>query len=79
MIRYHIELYVGADGDWRWRIRHRNGQTVAACGEGYRRRLDAQRALTRMLDAPKEAFRVSVLHADAPATGKPAKRKGRKS
>lgn len=60
-MRYRIEFFRDAAGDWRWRVRHRNGRSVAVGGEGYRRRIDAQRALTRLLDADPVDFRLAPL------------------
>lgn len=36
-----VEYYKSTNGDWRWRIRHPNGNVVADSAEGYRNRLDA--------------------------------------
>lgn len=55
---YTIETYRDRAKGWRWRLRHRNGRIVADCGEGYRRRADALRALSRLMSAPYEAFRL---------------------
>jgi uncharacterized protein YegP (UPF0339 family) len=76
-MHYWIEFYRDRQRQYRWRLRHRNGRVVACSGEGYRRRTDAQRALTRILDAPKEAFRVATVA--QPSTAKAAKKKGRRS
>lgn len=40
-----FELYEDAGGEWRWRLRHRNGNVVATSGEGYTRRHNAQKGL----------------------------------
>lgn len=61
MATYTIETYRDRKGEHRWRLRHSNGRVVADGGEGYRRRADALRALTRLLDAPREAFRLVAL------------------
>lgn len=58
---YTIETYRDRQEQHRWRIRHRNSRIVAEGGEGYRRRADALRALTRLLDAPREQFRLVAL------------------
>lgn len=31
-------IYQDAKGEWRWRLKSRNGKTVADSGEGYKRR-----------------------------------------
>ena len=33
--RAAFEVYEAADGEWRWRLRHRNGNVLADSGEGY--------------------------------------------
>lgn len=40
MSRY--EIYQGADGEWRWRLRSSNGQILAS-GEGYKTKAGALR------------------------------------
>ncbi|WP_066412852.1 YegP family protein [Halorubrum aethiopicum] len=41
-----FEIYEDAGGEWRWRLRHRNGNVVADCGEGYASRSNAVEAVT---------------------------------
>lgn len=36
-----LDMFKGNDGDWWWRVTHRNGKIVAASSEGYRNRGDA--------------------------------------
>jgi len=33
--RAAFEIYEDKGGEFRWRLRHRNGNIVADCGEGY--------------------------------------------
>ncbi len=40
-----FELYQGQDDLWRWRLRHRNGNIIADCGEGYTRKHNAQKGM----------------------------------
>lgn len=40
-----FELFEADDGEWRWRLRHRNGNVIADSGEGYTRRHNAQNGL----------------------------------
>lgn len=40
-----FELFEGSDGEWRWRLRHRNGNIIAASGEGYTRKHNAMKGL----------------------------------
>jgi uncharacterized protein YegP (UPF0339 family) len=40
-----FEVYRDAAGEWRWRLRHQNGQVVAESGEGYRRREDCEQGI----------------------------------
>ncbi|MDZ5812301.1 HVO_2922 family protein [Halorubrum sp. AD140] len=43
-----FEIYEDAAGEWRWRLRHRNGNVVADSGEGYASRSNATEAVTRL-------------------------------
>ena len=40
-----FELYEDSADEWRWRLRHRNGNVVAASGEGYTRKHNAQKGM----------------------------------
>ena len=40
-----FELYRDAGGQWRWRLRARNGEIVAESGEGYVRREDCEHGI----------------------------------
>ena len=40
-----FELYVDKADEWRWRLRHRNGNIMADSGEGYVRKTDAKNAI----------------------------------
>ena len=35
------EIYKDSAGEWRWRIKHQNGNILADSGQGYSRRVDA--------------------------------------
>ena len=56
-------VYMGPDGgprvripgDYRWRIRHRNGRIMADSGEGYRRRSSCLKAIATL----KAGFRAA--------------------
>ena len=61
MTAYTIETYRDRKGEYRVRIRHRNGRIILTSGEGYRRRADALRGLTRVMDAPREQFRLATM------------------
>jgi len=43
-----FELFEDAGGEWRWRLRHRNGNVVGDSGEGYASKSNAKRALARV-------------------------------
>ncbi|MES3160681.1 MAG: DUF1508 domain-containing protein [Halorubrum sp.] len=45
-----FELFEDAGGEWRWRLRHRNGNIIADSGEGYASKSNAKRALGRIRD-----------------------------
>ena len=40
-----FELYRDAKGEWRWRLRARNGEVIAESGEGYARREDCENGI----------------------------------
>jgi len=40
-----FELYRDRAGQWRWRLRHDNGNIVADSGEGYANRADARNGI----------------------------------
>ncbi|MBE7204069.1 MAG: DUF1508 domain-containing protein [Parafilimonas terrae] len=40
-----FELYRDAKGEWRWRLRARNGEVIADSGEGYGRREDCEHGI----------------------------------
>ena len=40
-----FDLYGDRTGQWRWRLRHRNGNVVADSGEGYTRKHNAQKGM----------------------------------
>jgi len=43
-----FEVYEDRAGEWRWRLRHRNGEIVADSGEGYASRRGARDAVERV-------------------------------
>lgn len=43
-----IELYEDSAGEWRWRLRHDNGNVVADSGEGYSSKSGAKDAIERI-------------------------------
>ncbi|SEH52638.1 Uncharacterized conserved protein YegP, UPF0339 family [Halopenitus malekzadehii] len=48
-----FEIYEDAAGEWRWRLRHRNGNILADSGEGYASRAGAVSAVESVKrDAP---------------------------
>jgi len=56
-----FELYEGADGRWRWRLRHDNGNVIADSGQGYSSKRAAEKGLRSVkrnaLGAPVETDR----------------------
>jgi uncharacterized protein YegP (UPF0339 family) len=40
-----FEMYRDSTGEWRWRLRHQNGQVMAESGEGYKRREDCEHGI----------------------------------
>jgi uncharacterized protein YegP (UPF0339 family) len=49
MSALRVSVFMGADGEWYWRLRARNGRIVAVGGEGYTRRNDCLRAFKRFV------------------------------
>nr|WP_158601113.1 HVO_2922 family protein [Haloplanus aerogenes] len=43
-----FELYEDTAGEYRWRLRHENGNIIAGCGEGYASRNGAKTAIERV-------------------------------
>ncbi len=43
-----FELFQGVDAEWRWRLRHRNGNIIADSGEGYSSRSGIDEAVGRI-------------------------------
>jgi uncharacterized protein YegP (UPF0339 family) len=46
-----FELYQDSQGEWRWRLKAKNGRTVADSGEGYTSRAAAQHGITLLKSA----------------------------
>lgn len=45
-----FEIYPDAEGDWRWRLTHENGNILADSGEGYASRSGARKAVDSIMD-----------------------------
>jgi uncharacterized protein YegP (UPF0339 family) len=50
-----FELYKDKADEWRWRLRHRNGNIMADSGEGYVRKADAKNAIETVRDQAGDA------------------------
>jgi uncharacterized protein YegP (UPF0339 family) len=50
-----FELYVDEADEWRWRLRHRNGNIMADSGEGYVRKADAKSAIETLREHTADA------------------------
>jgi uncharacterized protein YegP (UPF0339 family) len=59
-----VEFYQDEAGEYRWRVKARNGEVVAT-GEGHSREADAIRAFVRVGDLVGEAFDAWVRGAEA--------------
>jgi amphi-Trp domain-containing protein len=44
-----FEVYQARDEEWRWRLRHRNGNIIATSGEGYTRKHNALKGLRTVM------------------------------
>lgn len=49
LIMYRVVLYKDRQREWRWRIVGRNNRIIANAGEGYRRKVDCLRMVTRLV------------------------------
>ncbi|GAB6880326.1 hypothetical protein JCM17823_26000 [Halorubrum gandharaense] len=47
--RARFELFTDTAGEWRWRLRHHNGNVVATSGEGYTRKANARKGLASVV------------------------------
>ncbi|SDZ97963.1 Uncharacterized conserved protein YegP, UPF0339 family [Haloplanus vescus] len=59
-----FELYEDKGGEYRWRLRHRNGNAIASSGEGYTRRHNAHKG---MQSVRRNALGATVVDLDAEA------------
>lgn len=49
MTDYTFELFADDNHEFRWRAKHRNGNVVAACGEGYKNKFDCLESMSRFV------------------------------
>jgi len=63
-----FELYPDRGGEYRWRLRHRNGNIIATSGEGYTRKHNAQKGLQSVR---RNALGATVVQPPAAATEEP--------
>jgi len=59
-----FELYQDKGDQWRWRLRHRNGNVIADGGEGYTRKHNAQKG---MQSVRRNALGATVMHIEKEA------------
>lgn len=45
-----FEVFRDRAGEWRWRLRHRNGNVIAVSGEGYTRKHNARKGLRSVME-----------------------------
>ena len=50
-----FELYEDSAGDYRWRLRHSNGNIIADCGEGYASKQKARQGIESVRDNAPDA------------------------
>jgi uncharacterized protein YegP (UPF0339 family) len=62
MAKFHV--YPDKAGQFRWRLVARNGRIIADSGEGYTRRDDAHRAISKMRYAAAQAGVLDVVDDD---------------
>ncbi|WP_181684749.1 DUF1508 domain-containing protein [Halorhabdus salina] len=67
-----FELYADAGGEWRWRLRHRNGNITATSGEGYTQKHNAQNGIASIRrDAHGAAVTLIAEEAELPPEDEP--------
>lgn len=50
-----FELFRDSGEEWRWRLRHRNGNIIATSGEGYTRKHNARKGLRSVIENAPQA------------------------
>lgn len=45
-----FEVFRDRNEEWRWRLRHRNGNIIATCGEGYTQKHNAQKGFRSVME-----------------------------
>lgn len=50
--KLHFDIFRDSKGDYRWHIKHQNGNIVCQCTQGYSRRYDALTGFQRMWARP---------------------------
>lgn len=50
---YKFEYYKDRAGEWRWRVKHQNGNIVADSSEGYKNKQDMWDVIHNVTDALK--------------------------
>lgn len=50
-----FEVFHDRDEEWRWRLRHRNGNIIAISGGGYTRKHNAQKGLRSVIENSADA------------------------
>jgi uncharacterized protein YegP (UPF0339 family) len=50
--KFSFHIYkTSSTNQWYWRLSHKNGNIMADCGEGYRRKADCRKAIYSIIDA----------------------------
>lgn len=60
-MKYTLSFYKDKKKEWRWKIKHRNGNLIADSGEGYKRKSGARKAIKNLLDWYDSKGRVEQL------------------
>lgn len=47
---YKFEYYEDKSGDWRWRVKHQNGNILAVSSEGYKNKQDMLDVINNLLN-----------------------------
>ncbi len=55
MSKAEFELYTDNSGEWRWRLRHENGNIIADSGEGYSSKSNAKSGIESVKQNAAEA------------------------
>lgn len=57
----HFYVYKDKKGEWRWKLRAKNGKIIADSGEGYKRRRDCVNGAQLLMSLPEQFAGIVVV------------------